>query len=67
MVRKKNIFVYYEKIKRNIKRRLIYECRCDERLQPKTEGSKRLTYTGWRGGLEHLKIREKQKWERKKM
>jgi hypothetical protein len=31
-------------------------CRCDERLNVKTEWSTRLTYTGLRGGLEHLKI-----------
>jgi hypothetical protein len=31
-------------------------CRCDERLKDKTEGSTRLTYTGFRGGLEHLKV-----------
>ena len=31
-------------------------CRCDERLKGKTDGSKRLVYTGFRGGLEHLKI-----------
>jgi hypothetical protein len=37
-------------------RRLIYECRCDERLKTKSEGSTRLTYTGLHGGLEHLKI-----------
>jgi hypothetical protein len=48
------IFVYYEAIKRELNRRLIYECRCDERL--KAEGSTRLAYTGLRGGLEHLKI-----------
>jgi hypothetical protein len=30
-------------------------CRCDERLQAKTEGTTRLGYTGLRGGLEHLK------------
>jgi hypothetical protein len=34
----------------------IYECRCNERLKGKTEGSTRLTYTGLFGGLEHLKI-----------
>ena len=34
----------------------MYECRCDERLKAKAEGSTRLTYTGFRGGLEHLKI-----------
>jgi hypothetical protein len=28
----------------------------DERLKTITEGSTRLTYTGWSGGLEHLKI-----------
>jgi hypothetical protein len=28
----------------------------DERLNAKAEGSTRLTYTGLRGGLEHLKI-----------
>ena len=48
--------VYYEVIKREINRRLIYECRCDERLKAKAEGSTRLSYTGLRGGLEHLKI-----------
>jgi hypothetical protein len=34
----------------------MYEYRCDERLNTKTEGSTRLGYTGFRGGLEHLKI-----------
>jgi hypothetical protein len=34
----------------------MYEYRCDERLKVKDEGSTRLTYTGWRGGLELLKI-----------
>ncbi len=48
--------VYYESIKRDLDRRLIYECRCDERLKNKTEGSTRLVYTGLRGELEHLKI-----------
>ena len=41
--------VYYEVIKREVNRRLIYECRCDERLKVKVEGSTRLTYTGFRG------------------
>jgi hypothetical protein len=40
---KKNIVVYYEEIKRELNRRLIYECRCDERLNDETEGSVRLT------------------------
>ena len=39
-------FVYYESIKRELKIRGIYECRCDERLQTKTKEFKRLTYTG---------------------
>jgi hypothetical protein len=34
----------------------MYECRCDERLKTKAEGSTRLAYTGLLGGLEHLKI-----------
>ena len=38
--------------KREIKRILIHECRCDERLKTKTEGSTRLTYTGLCGGLD---------------
>jgi len=43
-------------MKRDLNRKLIYECRCDERLKVKTEKSTRLTYTGLSGGLEHLKI-----------
>ena len=43
-LKNKKIVVYYESIKREINRRLIYECRrCDERLIVKTEGSTRLT------------------------
>ncbi len=38
--------VYYETIKRELNRILIYECRCDERLKAKDERSTRLTYTG---------------------
>jgi hypothetical protein len=38
--------VYYEEIKREeVNRILIYECRCDERLRGKAEGSTQLTYT----------------------
>jgi len=48
--------VYYEEIKEEIKRRTIYECRCDPRLKSKVEGSTRLGYTGFHGGLEHRKI-----------
>jgi hypothetical protein len=29
-----------------VKRILMYECRCNERLKDKDEGSTRLTYTG---------------------
>ena len=43
-------------IKRELNRRLIYECRCDERLKAKSERSSHLTYTGLCGGLEHLEI-----------
>jgi hypothetical protein len=45
--------VYYESIKRELKTRPIYECRCDERLKTKAEESTRLTYTGFLGELEH--------------
>ena len=48
--------IYYEAIKRALKRRPIYEYRCDERLKTKAEVSTRLAYTGLIGGLEHLKI-----------
>jgi hypothetical protein len=44
-------------IKRDLKRRLIYEYRCDERLKTKTEESTRLTDTGLVVELEHLKIK----------
>ena len=49
-------FVYYESIKRELKIRGIYECRCDERLQTKTKRFRRLPYTGLVLELEHLKI-----------
>jgi hypothetical protein len=39
------LFVYYEEIKRELKRILIHEYRCNERLKAKTEGSTRLAYT----------------------
>ena len=52
----KDFFVYYESINRELKTRPKYECRCDERLKTKTEESTRLTFTGLRGELEHLKI-----------
>ena len=48
--------VSYESIKREVNIRLIYECRCDERLKVKDEGSTRLVYAGLSGGLGYLKI-----------
>jgi hypothetical protein len=51
------ILVYYESIKRELKTRPIYECRCDERLKTKAEKSTRLTYTGLFWDLEQLKIK----------
>ncbi len=50
--------VYYESIKRELKIRGIYECRCDERLQTKTKEFNRLVYTGLVLELEHLKYKE---------
>jgi hypothetical protein len=50
------VFVYYEAIQRELKRRLINECRYDERLKVKPEGSTRLVYTGLCGVLGRLKI-----------
>jgi len=50
-------FVYYESIKRDLKRRLRYEYRCDEILKTKTEESTRLGDTGLVVELEHLKIK----------
>jgi hypothetical protein len=49
--------VYYESIKRELKIKPIYECRCDERLKTKAEESTRLAYTGLLGELEHLEIK----------
>ena len=50
------LFVYYESIKREPKIRGIYECRCDERLQTKSNEFTLLGYTGLVLELEHLKI-----------
>jgi hypothetical protein len=35
--------VYYETIRRELNKGLIYECRCDERRKSKVERSTRLT------------------------
>ncbi len=59
LVELRKFVVYYETIKRDLKRRLIYECRCDERLKAKAEGSARLEYPWLRGGLEHLKKKKR--------
>ena len=40
-------FVYYESIKRELNKRLMFDSRCDARLKGKPEGSTRLTYTMW--------------------
>ena len=58
------VFVYYEETKQELKRVLIHECRCNERLNAKTERSTRLAYTGLREGLEHLKIETRLRGER---
>jgi hypothetical protein len=52
-------FVYSESIKREVKRRLIYEYRCDKRMKTKNEKSTRLTYTGLVVELEHLKTKKR--------
>ena len=43
--------VFYESIKRELKTRPIYECRCDERLKTKAEESTRLAYTDTPEGI----------------
>jgi hypothetical protein len=44
-------FVIYESIKRKVKTRPLYECRCDERLKTKAEESTRLAYTVLLGAI----------------
>ena len=41
----RQIVVYYESITRELKTKLIYECRCDERLKNEIEESIRLACT----------------------
>ena len=43
-------------MKRKLKTRPLYECRCDERLKTKAEESTCLGYTVLPGELEYLKI-----------
>ena len=49
------IVVYYESMKRKLKIKPIYECRCDGRLI--TKRFTILSYTGLVVELEHLKIK----------
>ena len=41
----KFVHVYHESMNRELQRRPKYECRCDERLKTKVEGSTSLSYT----------------------
>jgi hypothetical protein len=50
------IVVYYESIKRELKRRLVYEYRCDERLKLKMRNL-HSSDTGLVVELEHLKTK----------
>jgi hypothetical protein len=59
-----DLFVYYESRKRELKRRLIYEYRCDERLEIDNEESIRLADTGLVVELEHLKTKTRLKDEK---
>ncbi len=47
VVRKKQMVVYYESIKRELKIKSTYECRCDERLQTKTRKLRASDALGW--------------------
>ena len=49
-------FYYEQQINRELQVIHICECRCNERLKAKTDGSKCLGYTGLSGELEHLTI-----------
>jgi hypothetical protein len=64
MKRDYKLFLYYEEIKRKLKRMPIYECRCNERQKAKSEESTRLTYTGLCEALENLKIETRLRDER---
>ncbi len=48
---------HYESITRDLKRRPVYECRCNERIKTKAEESTRLAYTEFLGEMEHLQIK----------
>jgi hypothetical protein len=49
LLKKTKNYRYYESIKRELKRRLIHEYRCDERLKTKTEESTHLRHWVGRG------------------
>ena len=49
------VVVYHELIKRELKTKPIYECRCDERLKTRVQDSTHLTCTQLVGELEHQK------------
>ena len=51
-----SLFYYEQQIQQVVKRIHISGCRCNERLNDKTDGSNRLGYTGLCGDLEHLRI-----------
>ena len=62
------VHCYYEQqIKWELKRIHTSGCRWNERLKPKTDGSKCLSYTGLRGDLEHLTIVTRLKINRRKV
>ncbi len=42
----KKMFILFKSIKRELKTRPVYDCRCDERLEPKYDELKFLTYMG---------------------
>jgi hypothetical protein len=46
-----NPVVYYETIKRELNKRLTYECRCDERLKAEPERSTRVVAFSYRKRL----------------
>jgi hypothetical protein len=52
----RDLVVYHESRKRDLKTRPMYECRCDERLKTKVQKSTRFVYTELFGEPEHLKI-----------
>jgi hypothetical protein len=56
LVEIKKLVVYYQSTKRKLNKRLILECRCDERLKAKAEGSTRLAYLHWRKQGENKKL-----------